>query len=179
MILQTHKQNHLFHPRWRSEGRRGSCCLVRLLGWSWQKRMYKCFLLCSVQNHPAGLVFPVADSAEMSEFHKEHLWSDHGSALICKQEFILPVFAVWYQVTRVQWTKASWWARHLHILNCGYWRLGRSSALYVFPGLSLSVTGFMSLCSFGVLQSNQFEMLMLFLGMEKVVCSDSVNDLFC
>lgn len=76
---------------------------------------------------------------------------------------MLPFFCLRpsYSCTTSQWIKASWRAKHFHIWNCSNWRLERSSLLCMFLVLSIEVTAFMLLCSFGILQLNWFKMPML------------------
>lgn len=73
MILQAHKQNHLFHRSWRSEARRGSVLLAEIAVLELAEENVQMLFALFSTNHPAGLVFPVADSAVMSEFYKGYL----------------------------------------------------------------------------------------------------------
>lgn len=73
VILQAHKQNHLFHRSWRSEARRGSVLLAEIAVLELAEENVQMLFALFSTNHPAGLVFPVADSAVMSEFYKGYL----------------------------------------------------------------------------------------------------------
>lgn len=82
---------------------------------------------------------------------------------------MLPVFAVWYQVTSVQPVSETKSAEELSTAK--YWVVATAHLIdllvCVYSLLSLSVSGFMLLCSFGILQLNWLKVLVLFLGTEK------------
>lgn len=119
------------------------------------------FSFYSVQTHPAGLVWPLLTLLQYPKFtvgiYKMNMF------VLQTLELMLPFFCLRpnYSCTTSQWNKASWRAKHFHVWNCSSWKLERSSLLCMFPVLSIAVTAFLLLCSFGILQFNWFKMPML------------------